>query len=147
MKHFTYGHGIVLALSAFVLLMAWFMVRAIHNQEELVTNDYYAQELRYQDRIDQLERTAALGSVAVDAHPGLLTITLPSNLLGAQVTGELYLMRPNDARFDHRQTVRADGEGRIVVDTRQLARGAYAMQLDWTANGEDYFTEQRLYLP
>jgi hypothetical protein len=147
MKNFHYGHGVMVAMAAFILIMAHFMVRAINNQEELVAQDYYAQELRYQQRIEQLERTMALGRTTVEARKGELVITLPTTVHQRAVSGELYLMRTNNARLDHRATVQASAEGRVVVDTSTLPPGAYLMQFDWAVDGKDYFTEERVHLP
>ena len=43
----NWGHGIFITLTLFIGMMAWFMVRAIGNQEELVTEDYYKEEPQF----------------------------------------------------------------------------------------------------
>ena len=58
---FSWGKAIFLVMTAFVLLMASFMYRAAFNQEELVAENYYEQEIKYQQQIDKLNRTGALG--------------------------------------------------------------------------------------
>jgi hypothetical protein len=142
------GHAVVAVMVIFILIMTQFMVRAYHNQETLVAEDYYGDELRYQDQIDKLKNVSTLGQdVKVDPQPGTLTFTFPEVLRGKAIAGELYLMRPSDAAADHRVAFTVDAEGRYVLDTRTMPTGAYTVQLEWNAEGTKYLTEDRIHLP
>ena len=142
------GHAIVVAMALFILIMAQFMVRAYHNQETLVAEDYYADELRYQEQIDKLGNAAALGAaVHVEAVPGRLVLTFPDTVRGKEITGELFLMRPSDERGDLRLPLMVDAEGRFTVDTGALFKGAYQVQVEWQVDGRAYRTEDEVYLP
>lgn len=141
------GHAIVAVMAVFILIMTQFMVRAYHNQETLVAEDYYARELRYQEQIDKLQNVVALGEdVRFELLPGRLELTFPAALRGKPITGELFLMRPNDARGDLRVPLRVDGEGRFTVDTEPLHKGAYSLHLEWEADGVAYLTEDRVHV-
>lgn len=141
------GHYIVVVMAAFILIMTQFMVRAYHNQETLVAEDYYARELRYQEQIDKLHNVAALGEdVRFEVRPGRLELTFPTALNGTAITGELFLMRPNDARGDLRVPLRVDAQGRFTVDTEPLLKGAYSVHLEWEADGVAYLTEDRVHV-
>jgi len=143
-----WGHSIAIAMAIFILIMAQFMVRAYHHQEALVAEDYYARELRYQEQIDKLGNAAALGeAVRFDVRPGEVVLTFPEVVRHGAITGELFLMRPSDARADHRTAVRADSAGRFVLDTRGMLKGAYTVHLEWSSGGQDHLTEDRLHLP
>lgn len=141
------GHWIVAVMAAFVLIMAHFMVRAYHNQESLVAEDYYARELRYQEQIDKLGHAAALGEqVRTTVMPGRLRLEFPGSLSGEVITGELFLMRPNDPRADRRIPLHVDPQGSFTMDTGDMAKGAYTMHLEWQAGGVAYLTEDRIHL-
>jgi nitrogen fixation protein FixH len=141
------GHAIVVAMAAFILIMVQFMVRAYHNQESLVAEDYYAKELRYQEQIDKLRNAAALEQeVRFDALPGRLVITFPPSVPPATIKGELFMMRPNDESADRRVPLRVDPQGRFSVDTSDLPKGAYSVHLEWKAQDVAYLTEDRIHL-
>jgi len=142
------GHAVIVVMAIFILIMTQFMVRAYHNQESLVAEDYYAKEIRYQEQIDKLHNTRALDeAVRIDALPGRLVIDFPQAMHGKTITGELFLMRPSDARSDLRIPVTADANGRFTVDTGQQLKGAYMVQLEWQAGGTAYLTEDNVHLP
>jgi hypothetical protein len=144
---FSWGKAIFLVMTAFVLLMASFMYRAAFNQEELVAEDYYAQELRYQDQIDKLNRTAALdGKVHVVLNGSTLQIEWPQAVRNKAVAGELYLQRPSDARADARFPVKPDTSGVAIIDLGDRLKGAYNAVLEWSADGTTYLTQERLYV-
>lgn len=141
------GHAIVAAMAAFILIMTQFMVRAYHNQETLVAEDYYAQELRYQEQIDKLQNVKALGEdVRFEVRPGRLELNFPSALHGRKISGELFLMRPDNERGDLRVPLNVDAEGRSTVDTGNLLKGAYSLHLEWAADGVAYLTEDRVHI-
>lgn len=145
---FHFGHGVAVTLTAFALLMAWFMYRAISTSEALVTEDYYGKELKFQDDIDMLERAAAHGEmVRMEITGQALHITFPPTLKGEPITGTLELMRPNDARADQLLSIEADTTGTCVLAAAGWPRGLYRARLDWRAKGEDHLTEQRLVVP
>lgn len=54
MKNFTWGHGVIVALGcfiAFILFMIFIFPNGQQNSE-LITDDYYEEELAYQNVID-----------------------------------------------------------------------------------------------
>ncbi|MBK6476369.1 MAG: FixH family protein [Flavobacteriales bacterium] len=58
----NWGKGITLALIAFAGMMAYFLIRASGNPSPLVTDKYYEQELKYQQRINNTNRADALSA-------------------------------------------------------------------------------------
>ncbi|MFN6114481.1 MAG: FixH family protein, partial [Flavobacteriales bacterium] len=80
---FSWGKAIFLVMTAFVLLMASFMYRAAFNQEELVAENYYEQEIKYQEQIDKLNRAGALGeAVRMEVVGNELVISFPQEVQG-----------------------------------------------------------------
>ena len=142
---FSWGQGITVTMIAFAAMMTTFMYRAYHAQEELVAENYYEQEIRYQEQIDKLDNAARLGSdVEINVIGEELVISFPSALNGV-ITGELYLQRPSDARFDERIPFSVkDGELRISMADR--IKGMYRAQLDWSFDGADHLTVERIYV-
>lgn len=148
MKKLHAGHAVIAGMAVFILIMTQFMVRAYYNQETLVAEDYYAKELRYQEQIDKMHNTAALEeTVSVSPMAGFLVVALPDVFQGKEVTGELYLMRPSDERSDLRVPLRVDANGRFTVDTSNLLKGAYVLQLEWQVEGVAYLLEEDVHLP
>jgi hypothetical protein len=143
-----WGHGIFATLTAFVLLMAWFMVRAIANQEELVAENYYEQEIGYQVQIDKQRNLTELGQdvvVSLDAHD--LLIQLPAKHAGKAIHGSAVLFRPSDSRADNAFALVPDSSGRCAFDVTGALPGGYNLTVDWTVDSVDYQHTQPIHIP
>lgn len=141
----NWGHGIFAALALFVAMMAWFMVRAIGNAEELVTEDYYKEELRYQDRIDELARASEVGApLRIEVAQGTVTFVFPPAVKGRGVTGSAHFLKPNDSRADRTEPFTLDSLGRCVFDTRDWMKGAYQVDVTWNMNGNVHLSEDHM---
>ncbi|MCZ7641243.1 MAG: FixH family protein [Verrucomicrobia bacterium] len=93
--------GIVTAFALFMLGTAGLIVFSTFHREELVTADYYEQELRHQEQINRLERTEPLRDqvgVAYSPERQQLVISLPPQHAAPHPTGSIHLYRPSAAR-------------------------------------------------
>ncbi len=144
----NWGHGIFITMAIFIVMMTSFMVRAFNNQEELVAEDYYAQELKYQERIDHMTNASAAGeAVRAEVSTGALTLVFPAQVRGKAVTGQVRLLKPNDSRADQVLPLAVDSAGRCLLDTRGWMKGAYHLQVDWTMDGVQHFSEDHIHIP
>lgn len=142
----NWGKGLALALIAFAALMAWFVVKASRNPEPLVTEDYYGAELRFQQRMDEASRAAALSApVRMDLQRTGLSLQFPAEMEGRRITATLSLMRPNAPSADLRLDLATDS-ARYSTDLALLA-GRYNAALEWEVDGVAYFTEEKAYVP
>ena len=145
---FTWGNAIFLVMTAFILLMTSFMIRAASNQEELVAENYYELEVKYQQQIDRLNNTGSLSDdVLMEIVGAELVITFPAEVRGMTLSGELYLQRPSDSRADARIPVRVDADGRMTVPVGQRLKGAYNALLEWKAGDHEYLSRDRIHVP
>ena len=145
-----WGYRIALVYTAFVFFMLFLVYRAFQESFDLVTPNYYQEELRHQEKIDQKALAQALGadkpSLRIDAQ-GLQIIFKPE-LLEAVEGGEIYLFRPSDARLDKRMALKPaleTGQQRIAL--ADLEQGVYEVQLAWQMNKQAYFLQERIYVP
>lgn len=141
----NWGKGLALSLIAFAAMMAAFGIASARRAESLVTDEYYAEELRYQQRIDAQGRANAL-SAPVDfiAEKGRLRIQFPAELAGKTITGELRMLRPNDPRADRKLSLKADESGAFVSDPLDLWPGRYDASLEWQCDGVTYHSAEKL---
>ncbi|MFN3875447.1 MAG: FixH family protein [Flavobacteriales bacterium] len=144
----NWGKGLALSLIAFAGMMAAFGIAGARRNEQLVTNEYYADELRYQERIDARERANGL-SAPVDMRiaDDRMELRFPAELAGRRITGTLTLLRPNDARADRRLAVAADSAGVFVSEPLTLRPGRYDASLEWLVDGVAYHTAEKLVAP
>lgn len=117
-------------------------VTAARSRSDVVATDYYAQELKFQDRIDAASRTDSLSEppqVTYDATSRSLRIHLPVGVKIAE--GKIALYRPDDARLDRDQPMTLDGSGSQVISTDGLKVGRWRVRLSWISEGHEYYHE------
>ncbi len=141
----NWGTGIAATLVLFVGMMAWFAVRAMNNQAELVTENYYEQELTYQRDIDRMSRSLRPEErVMITTENGGIRLHFPENAQGKRVEGRLFLMRPSDLKADRTVDVTPDSNGVAWIPAGDLRQGNYEARLDWSADGDARLQEERI---
>jgi hypothetical protein len=142
--------GIGAFLGCFVTAMIGFVLFAVWHRMELVAPDYYEQEVRYQSQMDRLGRTRALaGQIRVthDAVRRELLIVLPPDRAPHRPAGHIQLYRPSDVGLDRRVQLDVDARGEQALDATALQPGLWKVRIQWTVQGQDYYSEQQVVVP
>jgi len=130
----------VLAITFIVSFIVW----AVQQREDLVSNDYYEREVRYQSHLDSLNRSTDLATqviVTFDPLAQSIVITLPADKAIA-ARGNIHLYRPSDARLDRELPLALNSQGIQRLDSRSLAGGLWKVRVTWNAAGQDYYVDQ-----
>ena len=123
------------------------IVMACSQKVDLVSPDYYEQELKFQGRIDRVERTrnaATQGSVAYDAANHCITVSLPAEQAHREVWGGIELYRPSAAGMDRAVRFQPDTNGVQRLDATGMAPGLWRVRVTWTAEKENYYLDQKV---
>jgi len=142
----NWGHKITLVFIAFVGLMAYMVYQSFQVNIDLVTEDYYQEELKYQQTIDKMKNTRQLGQrISFKQENQQLIVQFP-DLFEKELNGEINLFRPSDARFDVNTKITLDQNHRQSISTAELAKGYYKVKLDWKDGSKAYYHEESIYI-
>ncbi|MFC3415515.1 FixH family protein [Algoriphagus hitonicola] len=139
-----WGKGIILTIIGFVIVVMTMVVISVRMDGiELVTDNYYEQEIKYQDRIDEEKLTLALGRdvLVYESDTKSVILDLP---VGSK--GKLNLFRPSERALDQELAVEIKDVGKKEVSIKHLKPGYWRVQLSWTENGENYYQEKKISL-
>ncbi|MBL7894912.1 MAG: FixH family protein [Bacteroidia bacterium] len=139
----SWGFRITILYLSFVALIVTLVVLCYGQKVELVSKDYYRQELQYQDRIDAINNAnAATHTInhAVEANGVLLTAS--AEFMQAGFEGMVNFFRPSDSSKDFKTELKFDADGKQMITGDKLEKGLYKMQLSWQSGGKNYFKEQ-----
>jgi hypothetical protein len=138
----NWGLKITILYSGFVMLIITMVSMAMSQKVDLVSKDYYEQELRYQDKIDKTNRTHSLSEpMTWQVNPDGLLLKFPKQFEGQSIKGTIYFFRPSDERMDKKIDIAVDTSLIFHVSTDQLQKGLYKMQIDWSVNNQEYYNE------
>lgn len=127
--------GIGLFVTAFAASMVGFVFWSLHHKQDLVSADYYEQELHYQDTIDHIDRARALGTETIRYDESERAIIIAP--MGGNVSAHLALYRPSDASLDQIHELELGPETH-AYSTSDLAPGLWKAQLEWKRDGSGY---------
>ena len=141
----SWGYKIAIFYLSFVIGMLFLVYKANSESFDLVTENYYEAELKYQDVINQKSNASALSAAPEITHTiNSVSIQLPAEFAGKVVEGEIYLYRPSDATKDIRKNfTTADAFFQLALE--EDLSGSYDIKLTWKAGGKEFFQEQKIF--
>jgi len=141
----NWGYKIFIAYTTFAAGILFLAYKASQQNFDLVTENYYEAELKYQDVIDQKGNVSELSEPPKISHTvNTVSVQLPKEFANKNVQGEIYLYRPSDASKDVHQSF-ATGQGFYEMSLGKELSGLYDMKLSWQADGKRFFNEQRVF--
>lgn len=146
-KKSIWPYAIIGYYVCFIAAIATFISFAVKQEVHLVRKDYYAAEMKYQQQLDQMNRTEQLGRDVVieySAKHRKLGVKLPDNHLPEKPVGEIKLYRPNDPRQDKSIALNLQTDGKQFIDLSKIENGSWRVELKWNAAGEDFFKAQKI---
>jgi len=141
MKNFTWGHGIFLALASFIIfiLSMLFLFPNGQKNSEMVTENYYEEELEYQSVIDAKKRADTLQEKpAYSQNASGMTLTFPKSINNANSNVKFVLNRSDDQNLDIKKSVQLDPNQSFTIPANVLTKGNYTLRLMWTKDKTDY---------
>ncbi|RYD78300.1 MAG: hypothetical protein EOP53_11440 [Sphingobacteriales bacterium] len=142
----NWGTKIIIVFSVFVTGIVFMVFKASKQNMDLVVPDYYEQELQYQQVIDAQKRAAALNSlVQCKVQNDSIQIILPQEMLDKRITGNVWLYCIANKKRDIQQNF-TTLNGKISFPVTAVNKGAHDVKINWEAEGEQYFFEQKLFI-
>lgn len=138
----SWGIKITVLYGGFVALILCMVTMAMREKVDLVSKDYYEQELKFQDKINKMTRSNELNEpLAWEVKEDVLMLKFPRQFKGQNINGSIYFFRPSDVSLDRTIPIPADTGSVQNISTQELKEGLYKMQINWKANDVEYFNE------
>ncbi len=137
--------GLVIFFILFGGYIVGFVVFASSQRMDLVREDYYDQEIRFQQQIDRVKRTdpvMAAAGVNYDLRGDMVTVTLPPAVASARVSGTISFYRPSDSGLDRDIPLAPDANGAQSVSTRAFTAGLWKVRVQWKVDSQEFFFEK-----
>ncbi len=138
---FNWGTGIALFYTIFAAVLIFAVIKSTSYDNSLVSDQYYADDLKYQEHYVKLVNSKALTEdLKIVRGKTDVTLTFPEEV-GA-VQGEIVFFCPSDSKQDFTLPVRPDAERRQSVPIEGLKPGLWKVKVDWQADGKTYYKEE-----
>lgn len=115
---------------------------------DLITEDYYAQELVFQEVVDRRKATASDNKVPLldlDRDRNMLTIWFnwDTNQVDRPV-GTITFLRPSDADLDTELSISVNTEGKQLVPLSAFQKGLWLVKVKWDEGSKKYLHEAEI---
>lgn len=141
----SWGNKLLIVFIVFACMIGYMVVGAIDTPTNLVSEDYYKDELKFQDRIDASNNAEKLDSVQLTQNAGTVSVTLPAAMKGNNIEGEAYFYCQTNPSKDKHLTLSADS---LITsfNKKDLPSGNLMLKLSWKVGKQNYYVEKSIKL-
>jgi len=143
----NWGTGIVLAFIGFISFIMYFIITMNVNNKyshDLVTEDYYAEELNYQNDINKLTNANNLNQkITYKKSAEGLIINFPNDIDFTKIKGKVFLYRPSNKQLDFDTAISLSKPYLLIPDNR-LVDGRWNIKIDWKFNNQSYLYKETI---
>lgn len=146
-KKFTYWpYAVVAGLLLFMGYIVYFVFLAMRQDVDLVSKDYYEQEIAYQEQIDRVKRTQALGDVMLDynVQDEKILLQMPATYKGKNLSGVIVFFRPSDDKLDKQLQMQLGRDQSQLIEVADLEPGLWKVRVSFSDGEEAYYTEKTI---
>lgn len=141
----SWGTKIVISFAVFMTGMLAMVFYVFNLQMDLVEDNYYEKEIKYQDHINLLENTLNnKDNLEIVKETGSINFQFPAE--GSAPGGEIFFYRPSDAGKDFKVNISPDENRMQNVSTSGLIPGVWKIQVTWFSDNRKFFKEERVYI-
>lgn len=143
----NWGNRILLVFIVFGTGISYMVYRCMRTPVDLVSTEYYKDELAYQQVIDGTRKADALtGKIQLMATAGGIRLRLPAEMRDRPIKGAIQFYCPYDQTRDRKIPLHTDAEGTQDIPQGEVMPGNYTVKINWEAGGAGYYHEQSLIL-
>jgi nitrogen fixation protein FixH len=138
----NWGYRIAIVLGVYMIGVSSVVWYAMTLDVNLVAEDYYQQELAYEEQIIRLKNTEALPEKPTFTFSGdrkFIVLAFPEGLNPDD--GQITLFRPSDFTQDRKFKLKLDEANQQGFVTVSLLPGLWKAKLLWEKGDESYFQE------
>lgn len=138
----NWGRGITLFIIAFIVTMLSMVYIAFRQSNEMIEDNYYDREIKYQEIIDAKTNLQPLiGEFILADSNQFIWLQLPSAAAGNITDGELRMIKMDQAAADNTLKI---SQAVTKIDKSSFHKGVYHIKLNWKSDSKSYFYEDDL---
>lgn len=143
----NWGYKIITVYVIFVLGILFLVFKSFNQNQDLVTNDYYEQELRFQDKIEETQRANKLSTiVSYEIKGNELLISFPNEMKGKNLVASVLLYCTADKSKDTRHEYHTK-DAKINFPIPAGNKGLHELKIDWIADNVPYYFQHKIMIP
>jgi len=143
----NWGTGLVVGMLSFMGFILYFVITMSTDasyKHDLVTKEYYAKEMAYQNEIDAETNTYDLRQKLVSKKTAVgWQISFPEELEPSEIKGRIFLYRPSNEKLDFELPLVLNGNTLLVPDAKMI-EGRWNITIDWLYNSKPFMYKESI---
>lgn len=142
----NWGYKIIVVYAVFITGIVYMVIRSASQDVDLVTPDYYEQELKYQTTIDATNNANALTArLKCEVKDDTMQIEFPAEMQNTELKTDVWLYCVANKKKDIKQSF-VTKEGKILLLLAEGNKGMHEVKVNWEAAGKKYYFEEKIFL-
>jgi len=138
----NWGRSIIIAFILFASFIFYIVYSSMNTHFDLVSENYYKEELEYQKIIDSKQNANKLKEkIAIKVENNNIKLILPPELRSNTASGKIHFYNVTDARTDQQIDLVVNVQGEQDFERNKFVPGNYVAKISITSSGTDYYTE------
>ena len=137
--------GIIIAIVSFMIFILSFVYKSIaldEYQHELVSEDYYKDELHYQEEIDKLNNANTLDkNIEVKQTSDGVTLVFPENIPQDNISGVITFQRLSNQKLDFTEEIHLTDHKQLIPESK-IVPGKWIVRIEWKNGDEEYLYKE-----
>jgi len=144
---FNWGAGMALLYGGFAVVVMGLAAFSMTKKVDLVTDNYYDKELKYEEQIQKEKNTGKLDlKPDVEIFKDSMKIIFPASFNNDSTTGALHLYRPSDSGKDADFPLKLKNNNTQVINISAFEKGSWKVKINWRSSGTDYYLEKAFFI-
>lgn len=135
-----WGYGIAAVYTTFALATLGIVAFTMTQKVELVAQDYYAKEVKYEQQINRQRQTNGLEqqlTCALSADGQFVKLQFPAQA----AHGTILFYRPSESALDQEFVIAPEANDAQLLPTAKLAKGVWRVKVTWSSEGHEFYNE------
>lgn len=141
----NWGKGITLVIILFIITMLGMVFYASKQTNEMVENNYYDKELKYQSLIDASKNLNVISTDSlIVQEENQLKVVIPNALVNGFKDGNIEFLSNDAEKKDTNIAFSPDSTGNYIIPRNDIKSGYYNARIKWVSNEKNYYREQKV---
>lgn len=143
----NWGYKILMVIIVFLGGMAFMIQLAMRQKNEMVDEQYYQKELRYQKIIDAEQNYKNLKqSIQLSEAGNKVIIEFPALSVNLLQNGSIEFLRSSDQSKDTTISIQCDKDNKMYIAKEAFITGEYTARFNWINNDIRYYTQEKVFI-
>ena len=143
----NWGYKILAVYLIFIAGILFLVVKSSSQNQDLVTPDYYEQELKYQQKIDETERANSLSAdVKYEIINHEIIIHFPEEMKAENLKATVLLYCTADKSKDLVKSMVTEN-GILSIALPEANKGLHELKITWVVKDLSYYYQHKIMIP